>query len=446
VTPIDPSSAGTVSVGYSAFGPAFDISTTATFTGPVNICVSVPYITDPVAFKNLKLLHNVGGALVDITTTEDPVNKLICGSTNTLSPFTVGGGPTPTAAGASVSGRIVDTNGNPVEGAAVRLSGMQDRMTVTDSSGAYDFDDVETNGFYTVTPSRANFIFSPMQRSFSLLGQNTDATFSALSTGNATSALDRSEYFVRQQYVDFLNREPDEAGLNFWYQNIESCGVDARCREDKRTQTSAAFFLSTEFQETGFLVERMHKAAYGNISGAPVPIRFSDFTVDTQKIDQGVIVNRSGWEEVLENNKQNFATEFVQRARFIAAYPSSMTPSEFVDRLFANAAFIPPDTERTAALNEFGSAGTSRDTAARARVLRRVAENSQFAQKELNAAFVLMQYFGYLRRDPDSAPDGNFDGYNFWVNKLDAFQGNYEQAEMVKGFLASTEYRGRFLR
>jgi len=68
------------------------------------------------------------------------------------------------------------------------------------------------------------------------------------------------------------------------------------------------------------------------------------------------------------------------------------------------------------------------------------------AQQEFNRAFVLMQYFGYLRRNPNDAPESglNFDGYNFWLNKLDSFNGDFVQAEMVKAFITSVEYRKRF--
>jgi len=86
------------------------------------------------------------------------------------------------------------------------------------------------------------------------------------------------------------------------------------------------------------------------------------------------------------------------------------------------------------------------DTAARARALRRVAENSAFAQQEFNRAFVLMQYFGYLRRNPNDPPEPtlDFQGYNFWLNKLSQFNGNFQDADMVKAFLVSSEYRQRF--
>ena len=81
---------------------------------------------------------------------------------------------------------------------------------------------------------------------------------------------------------------------------------------------------------------------------------------------------------------------------------------------------------------------------ARARALRRVAEGAEFTRLEKNRAFVLMQYFGYLRRNPNDAPDADFGGYFFWLNKLEQFDGNFVSAEMVKAFLDSIEYGRRF--
>src|SRR5438132_7845803 len=123
-----------------------------------------------------------------------------------------------------------------------------------------------------------------------------------------------------------------------------------------------------------------------------------------------------------------------------------MTPDVFVDTLFGHAGVTPSSTDRSAAIAEFGAATNTTDTAARARALRRVAENSTLAQQEFNRAFVLMQYFGYLRRNPSDPPEPtlDFQGYNFWLNKLDSFHGDFNQAEMVKAFIGSSEYRHRF--
>src|SRR5207249_2415712 len=100
--------------------------------------------------------------------------------------------------------------------------------------------------------------------------------------------------------------------------------------------------------------------------------------------------------------------------------------------LFANAGVTPVSSERSAAVAEFGSASNTADVGARARALRRVAENPTLTAQEFNRAFVLMQYFGYLQRNPNDAPEGNFDGYNFWLNKLNQFNGDFAGAEMVK--------------
>ena len=255
--------------------------------------------------------------------------------------------------------------------------------------------------------------------------------------------IDDPLFFVSQHYRDFLNREPDASGLAFWSNEITSCGTNAQCIEVKRINVSAAFFLSIEFQETGYLVYRFYKSAYGNLPGAPVPVRLNEFLPDTQQIGQGVVVGVGDWLTRLETNKQAFAAQFVVRSRFTSAYPSSTTPAQFVDALFGNAGVTPTSAERTAAINEFGGAGTSGDATSRARALRRVAENSTLGQQEFNRAFVLMQYFGYLQRNPNDPPEPglNYDGYNFWLNKLIQFNGNFVNAEMVKAFITSGEYR-----
>jgi len=173
-------------------------------------------------------------------------------------------------------------------------------------------------------------------------------------------------------------------------------------------------------------------------------VRFSEFLPDTQQIGSGVVVGATGWETVLENNKQAFTNDFVQRSRFTTAFPTTMTPAQFVDKLFTNAGVTPTTTDRTAVINEFGTATTTSDVAACARALRDVAENATLNTQEFNRAFVLMQFFGYLRRDPNSGQDTDYTGFDFWLTKLNQFNGNFVNAEMVKAFITSTEYRQRF--
>ncbi|HEY0169462.1 MAG TPA: carboxypeptidase regulatory-like domain-containing protein [Pyrinomonadaceae bacterium] len=271
-------------------------------------------------------------------------------------------------------------------------------------------------------------------------GASARVTISDNDTSPAlANPIDDDEFFVRQQYRDFFSREPDAAGLAFWTGEIKKCGADAACREARRVSVSAAFFLSIEFQETGFLVYRLYKTAYGR-----APERVEEFMLDARVMGEGVVVGPPGWELLLDANKASSMRAFVGRSEFEGQYPSSLAPAQFVDALFRNTGVTPTDAERQAALGDFGGAPDTSDEEARVRALRRVAESPALARAEYGRAFVMMQYFGYLRRNPDEPPNTDLSGYDFWLGKLEEFGGDYQRAEMVKAFLSSAEYRGRF--
>ncbi len=273
-------------------------------------------------------------------------------------------------------------------------------------------------------------------------------------TEPATNPIDDPQNFVCQQYHDFLNRQPDAAGLAFWTGDITSCGNNQACISEKRTKVSSEFFLSIEFQNTGYLAERIYRVGFGSPSGTStlggihtlaVPtMSFDEFLSDARGLGNGVVVNQTGWETLLDNNKQSFILNFVQRGTFVSAYPTSLTPTQFVEALFAKAGVSPNTSERSSIIGEFGTAANTLDINARARAVRRVAENSTLAQQELTRAFVLIEYFGYLRRNPNDPQDTDYTGYDFWLTKLNQSNGNYVSAEMVKAFLTSIEYRRRF--
>jgi hypothetical protein len=265
----------------------------------------------------------------------------------------------------------------------------------------------------------------------------------------ATNVIDDPRNFVCQHYHDFLNRHPDQSGWDFWTNQITSCGTDAQCIEVKRINVSAAFFLSIEFQQTGYLVERLYKAAYGNALGTSmlggthqlfVPIvRLNEFLPDTQQIGRGVVIGQPGADQQLEDNKQALIAEFVLRPRFTTAFPFSLTPAQFVDTLNNNADGVLSPAERDQLVSDLTSGMKTR-----AQVLRAVAEDPDLFNAETNRAFVLAQFFGYLRRNPNDPQDSDYTGYDFWLRKLNQFNGNFVNAEMVKAFIISAEYRQRF--
>ena len=158
---------------------------------------------------------------------------------------------------------------------------------------------------------------------------------------------------------------------------------------------------------------------------------YGEFKPDAAAVAPGLVVNSDGWQTALENGKAAFVDAFVQRAAFQSAY-GSLSNGDLRRCLIANTGVSFTSAERNALVSGLGGGMT------RAEVLRAIVEDADFVAAKRNNAFVMMEYFGYLRREPD-AP-----GFDYWLNKLIQFNGNFEQAEMVKAFITASEYRARF--
>jgi len=329
----------------------------------------------------------------------------------------------PSAANGVISGRITDNNGSPVAGTVIQLSGSQSRKAITDAQGSYRFNEVETNGFYTVTPSRTNYTISPASKSFSLVGNRSDADFTAIGGADNANPLDVAEYFVRQQYIDVLGREPDQAGFNYWSDQINACGADGDCLNARRRDVAAAFFIEQEMQLTGSFVYDLYKGALGR---RPL---YNEYAADRAQVVGG---------SDLEARKQAFAESFVRRSEFGQRYDLDTGAESFVDAIVANlrdASGVDLSNLRGSLIDCY-NAGSSQVNS-RSLVVREIADNASFKQAEYNGAFVLTEYFAYLHRNPDP------NGYSFWLNVLNTGDpGNYRG--MVCGFINSAEYQRRF--
>ena len=319
-----------------------------------------------------------------------------------------------------------------------------DRSDFTTARGTLRFEVGETAKTISVLISEDSFAEGTETATITLsnaigagLGTPATATLEILddSPEQSVNPVDVAEQFVCQHYNDFLNRQHDVEGLNFWTNEIEACGTDAQCRDVKRVNVSAAFFLSIEFQETGFFAIRVQRAAYSRKSdSSSTRITYNNFIEDARQIGEGVVVGTPNWEEQLEANRLAYAKQIVASVEFVAKYPITLSAAQYVDGLFASAMITPTAVEREAAITAFGTGGLVGRVAA----LRKVADSDSLRTAEFRGAFVLMQYFGYLRRDPDEA------GYQFWLTKLNQFNGDFVQAEMVRAFILSIEYRERF--
>jgi hypothetical protein len=295
--------------------------------------------------------------------------------------------------------------------------------------------------------------------SFTFQTSGTSVSTINFSVPGTTSAnlIDDARQFVRWQYKDFLRREPDGPGWDHWTGEITMCSnaanrfqgeTEAQCVARKRANTSAAFFFSPEFLNTGYFVLRAYRGSlgrmphYGGGTGSD-----SEFTRDAGTIAAGIVVNDALDPNVINANKQAFVNEFVTRPEFRAIY-DGLSNTQYVDKLFQTTGVAPSANDRQALID-----GLNGGSETRASVLFKVVDGTTtvtggllvfntnygkaFYDNFFNAAFVQMEYFGYLLRDPDDS------GYNFWLGKLNQF-GNWVDAQMVLAFITSPEYRSRF--
>src|SRR5688572_13457446 len=224
------------------------------------------------------------------------------------------------------------------------------------AAGTLSFAPGETSKTFTILI--VNDIFDEMDETIELYLSNATGAGVGLGSPNkagieildndtgapTTNPIDETAFFVRQHYLDFLNREPDPSGFAFWQGEIDSCGTDAQCREVKRIHVSAAFFLSIEFQNSGMAAYLTHRAAFGaNASGSPVAVYYGNFMRDLQSINRGVVFGQPGADTVLESNKVAFYNEFVTRPEFVSKYPSTLTNEQYVDNLLASANLSPSE-------------------------------------------------------------------------------------------------------
>lgn len=344
----------------------------------------------------------------------------------------------PTSAPATVSGQITTGAGQPLGGVVVDLSGPRSARTITSANGNYRFTSIDPGAIYSVTPSLANFTFSPHNRSFLLVANMTDAAFTGQADQIQTAnPLETAEYFVRQQYLDFLNREPDQGGLDYWAGQITQCGADAACIRQRRIGVANAFFFEQEFQKTGAFVYRLYKEAYGDtVPNHGYRPSYTQFSSDRARINAAAAQ--------LAQSLQDLANDFAGRPEFVAKYPASLTAPQFVDAVLTTiqtGSGVSLQSQRDALISECNAGG-------RGRVLYRLADdntqnpigNRDFLDSEYNRAFVLTEYFGYLKRNPDQG------GYDFWLNIVNSFplRDLRGQNSMVCAFITSQEYQQRF--
>jgi hypothetical protein len=229
-----------------------------------------------------------------------------------------------------------------------------------------------------------------------------------------------NSFFVRQQYLDFLNREPEEPFFTQWQNTLNNCpAADKNC---DRIGVSIGFFRSREFFERAYYVYRFYEASLGRHP------TYAEYQQDIRRVT-GFLT-----EAELEARKAEFAEEFVARQEFRNLYDGRADGADYVNAIVATAGVTP--SNGTDVANRQGAHQITRG-----RALRELVESPEIGQHCYNRGFVVVGYFAYLRRDPDAQ-------YLVWIAKLNnppagqTFEETYR--EMIRGFIESLEYRQRF--
>jgi hypothetical protein len=254
------------------------------------------------------------------------------------------------------------------------------------------------------------------------LNNPSGATLSSPSTASVTivdsapadgpNPIDQTNFFVRQQYLDFLGREPDPPGFAGWNNTINNCSGDST--QCDRIHVSQLFFQSEEFQSRGYFVYRFYPVAFGRKPD------YAEFVPDLARVSGFLDASQ------LEAAKVAFIADFMARPAFANTY-NGLTNQQYVDTLLKTA-------NVTLSSRQSMIDGLNASTTTRAAVLRQIVESGEVSTKYFNQSFAVMEYFGYLRRDPDAM-------YQNWIDVLN--QGG-DSRSMVDGFVNSAEYRLRF--
>jgi hypothetical protein len=251
------------------------------------------------------------------------------------------------------------------------------------------------------------------------------------------------DFFIQQQYVDFLRRFPEASGLQFYLNILNGCqSSDIECIKYTKGALAANFFRSPEFQRKGSYVMYLYMVTLGqrpvNDAELADPAKntferphYAEFMTDLQTISSAIDDPN---DPVFIANKNALASNFLQRADVLARFPTSMTNAAFVQKLVDTAGVTFPAAYQNGLVNALNNS-----TMTRADVLRAIAESSEVNTKFYKPAFVTMQYFGFMRRDPDLG------GYVFHNNRFNLVADQaFLENTMVRGFTESPEYFNRF--
>lgn len=265
---------------------------------------------------------------------------------------------------------------------------------------------------------------------------------------NTVITINDHDFFVSQQYIDFLKRFPEPAGLQFYMDTLNpdtKCApTDIECRKVLRGIVAANFFRAPEFQRKGSYVMYLYMISIGQR-----PVTVAELS-DTSKVerphyaefmtDLAAISTPNDDPALTEQKKNQLADAWMLRPEIVAKY-GALSNADFVQTLLNTGGITNPNQAQLVA-------DLNANTKTRAQVLRIIAESTQVSDKYYKQAFVTMEYFGFLRRDPEdchNSPEGANCGYLFHNARFNlGFDPADVENVIVRGFMESPEYLNRF--
>jgi hypothetical protein len=290
------------------------------------------------------------------------------------------------------------------------------------------------------------------------LGSTAQATVTIEDDDNSATSGANNPYltngfFVRMNYLDFLGRDPDQNGFMDWTNVLNNCGPDKgflgapyNC---DRAHVSHGFFASPEFTDSGFLIYRMYEVGMGRLP------RYAEFIPDMASLSGFGISDN-----IRRQNLQDYLQQFAAKTEFTGRFSDSLQPeqaAQLITRLEQAAGLTLPNTSTTqpGQPTQYGRQELinlrANGTLTLGQTLKAFVEQQPVYDKYFPRGFVTMQYFAYLRRDPD-LNDQNLSGWKDWVDVFSnggASKGRPDiQARdyhhLIFGFIYSEEYRKRF--
>ncbi len=215
-----------------------------------------------------------------------------------------------------------------------------------------------------------------------------------------------NEAFVFQQYVDFLDREPDPGELVAW-ENALNGGFP-------RASLIEAFMDSGEFRFEGKFIAQTYLG------------------ILTRDADVGGF---EGWLGALLAgvSREQVVQVFLGSGEFQSRFGSNLTNAQFVERMYNNILLRSSDP---GGLNGWVQALNSGQVT-RAQLALSFLDSGEFQSltASQNRVDIALLYFDMLRRNPDAG------GFSGWVGVLNA---GVPLTSVIDAFLNSSEYQARF--